>query len=112
MKVINEKDVGWQLQNGLWYDNGCVAAFGICPKCGNTGEVYHIGRREYGVCEKCMVKWNIGENLFSAWRYMTEEEFEKNRELLGKMVDADAVYAANPLSKEDQKILTEMRKRE
>ena len=57
--------------------------FGRCPECwGVADSCYHIGRDEWFACDRCRTRWYFGSNNFSGWRYMTEEDFEANREKL------------------------------
>jgi hypothetical protein len=53
-----------------------------CPVCGGESVMYHVGRNHWCVCDRCRVRWKEGENLFSAWRDMTEEQVEANIEVL------------------------------
>lgn len=38
-----------------------------CPECGCHSPYMNVGRRHWGYCERCAVKWWIGDNLFSTW---------------------------------------------
>lgn len=68
-----------------------IEHFGVCPRCFHTDGCLHVGRDEWFVCHNCKVKWLIGSNLFSAWREMTDEEFEKNAELLNSYAEIEAI---------------------
>ena len=59
-----------------------IDQFDVCPECGETDGFLHVGREEWFVCHKHKTKWCVGSNLFSGWREMTDEEFQKNAELL------------------------------
>ena len=71
-----------------------VDHFGVCPTCGQTDGCLHVGREEWFVCHEHKAKWYVGSNLFSAWRSMTDEEFERNAELLKGY---DVVESLHPL---------------
>jgi hypothetical protein len=48
--------------------------FGGCPKCGGTDGYVNVGRNHWFICVEHKTKWCVGSNLFSAWRFETEEE--------------------------------------
>jgi hypothetical protein len=48
--------------------------FGCCPECGECAGPANVGRNHFFYCEKHRMKWNYGSNVFSSWRYETEEE--------------------------------------
>jgi hypothetical protein len=50
--------------------------FGVCPHCGKTDGYINIGRSHWMFCREHRVKWWIGSNIFSSWRYQTEAEQE------------------------------------
>jgi hypothetical protein len=48
--------------------------FGTCPHCHDCGGYINVGRSHWFFCDEHKVRWLIGSNLFSCWRYQTEEE--------------------------------------
>jgi hypothetical protein len=48
--------------------------FGVCPTCHKSNGGVNVGRYHYGYCKTHKTRWGIGENLFSDWKYETEEE--------------------------------------
>ena len=68
--------------------------FGVCPKCWEedrkvTDSKLNIGRGHWGYCHKHMLRWFIGENLFSYWRHETEAIWERNWQLIGQYEDIE-----------------------
>jgi hypothetical protein len=56
--------------------------FGGCPECGNSGGYLNIGRAHWFHCDEHLVKWLIGENLFSTWHDESEEVWKDNAQRL------------------------------
>ena len=54
-----------------------VAYCGGCPHCGGHDGMVNVGRSHWLRCEEHKVKWCLGSNLFSSWRYQTMDEQEK-----------------------------------
>ena len=48
--------------------------FGVCPICHKTDGYVNVGRTHVFYCKEHKVSWCAGANLFSTWRYETEEE--------------------------------------
>jgi hypothetical protein len=48
--------------------------FGGCPQCGRNDGYVNVGKSHVFICREHKTKWSIGSNLFSSWRYQTEEE--------------------------------------
>jgi hypothetical protein len=70
-------------------DNGKVPAsnagdahFGVCPICHRTNGFLNDGRDHWFVCETHMMKWHVGNNLFSSWRELTDEQRFVQRDAL------------------------------
>ena len=66
--------------------------FGGCPECGETSGYVNIERSHYGRCDEHKVYWPIGANLFSSWRQETEEDWQRNRELLGSYHEVAPIF--------------------
>ena len=57
--------------------------FGLCPICPTDSIVFrHVGPEHWAACDIHKVTWCVGNNLFSAWREMTEEDFRAAKEEL------------------------------
>ena len=54
--------------------------FGLCPYCKDYDYYVNIGKAHWFVCNKHKVKWLAGMNLFSSWRYETEDDWKRNYE--------------------------------
>ena len=48
--------------------------FGVCPICKSHDGYLNAGRGHFFICNEHRVVWYVGSNLFSDWRYETEEE--------------------------------------
>jgi hypothetical protein len=57
--------------------------FGVCPHCHKTDGYINVGRTHLFVCREHKLKWCVGSNLFSSWRYQTKEEQEQIYDRLG-----------------------------
>lgn len=69
-----------------------IEHFGVCPKCFQTDGCLHVGKDEWFVCHEHKAKWHVGENLFSAWRGMMDEEFGRNHVLLDSYEGIEAFH--------------------
>jgi len=52
--------------------------FGVCPKCHKNNGHLNIERTHWFVCHNCKTKWNVGSNLFSAWKHEDESIWMEN----------------------------------
>ena len=59
-----------------------VDYFGGCPECGNCDGHLNVERTHWGVCHTHKTCWSIGSNLFSSWRYETEQQWIENHNKL------------------------------
>ncbi len=41
-----------------------------------------FGKTHIMCCDECKICWCIGHNLFSGWRYETEEDWNRNYEII------------------------------
>jgi hypothetical protein len=89
--------------------NDADSHFGVCPTCGSEGSYVNIGRQHYFLCETHKVFWHVGANLFSSWKEETEEDWQRNRELLSGFTEIDeyhpelvATGAATPVGTEGE----------
>jgi hypothetical protein len=48
--------------------------FGTCPHCHDYDGWINIGRGHWFFCDEHKVRWCVGSNLFSQWRFQTEQE--------------------------------------
>lgn len=65
------------------------AHFGVCPLCLNSGVMRNIGRTHVMACDEHRVRWNVGSNLFSAWRNEPESLHRENAALLESYTDVE-----------------------
>ena len=57
--------------------------WGGCPECGKTDGFVNVNCDHYFICQAHRTKWYVGSNLFSFWKFETEEEQRQNCERLG-----------------------------
>jgi hypothetical protein len=69
-----------------------MAFWGLCPHCFHNDGCLNIGPSHFQVCHQCKTCWNLGANLFSAWRHEDEETWKKNAELLYTYKEVSPVY--------------------
>jgi hypothetical protein len=67
MTDINNSDEAAAIQR--WKDY-----WGTCPHCHDCSGQLNVGRSHWFFCDEHKVRWCVGSNLFSAWRFQTEEE--------------------------------------
>ena len=68
--------------------------FGLCPVCGTSDGFLNIHKANWMICHEHKKCWLRGENLFSSWRYETEEDWERNYQLIKDYEEVE------PLTKE------------
>jgi hypothetical protein len=56
--------------------------FGGCPECGKNDGYRNVWKAHWFVCDAHRTKWFWGFNLVSTWQYETEEDWQRNHELL------------------------------
>jgi hypothetical protein len=56
--------------------------FGGCPRCGDSEGYVNVGGNHWFRCDRHKTKWCAGYNLFSGWRDETEEEWQRNADML------------------------------
>ena len=83
--------------------------FGVCPVCGKTDGCLNVNRSHWFVCHKHKIAWNVGDNLFSAWRREDEATWQENDKLLRTYQIIDCGDAVNP--KKRNKAVTKIRSR-
>jgi hypothetical protein len=52
--------------------------FGGCPKCGKNDGCFNIYSDHWYYCSTHRVRWTVGSNLFSGWKYETDEIWRLN----------------------------------
>lgn len=57
--------------------------FGACPTCHKNDGYANVGRTHILFCIGHRVRWTAGENIFSSWKYETEEEQRSNYDAIG-----------------------------
>jgi hypothetical protein len=50
------------------------AGFGVCPICGKSDRYLNAGRTQVFYCAEHKKSWCAGSNIFSSWRFETEDE--------------------------------------
>jgi len=54
-----------------------------CPLCGGESVLlFPVPKEEWCICERCRIRWWEGHGNFSGWQWMTDAEFEANRQTL------------------------------
>jgi hypothetical protein len=48
--------------------------WGVCPVCHLSPQWLNIGAGHWCYCPQHRLRWFVGANLFSPWKYETEEE--------------------------------------
>ena len=61
--------------------------FGACPVCGCYDAYLNIYKAHWFYCDTHRVKWCIGWNLFSGWRYEDEAVWQENADYLADYRD-------------------------
>jgi len=101
----------YQDTDGLYYP-GEDTWGGVCPLCGGNkakegyGIIHQIGPDHWRACFSCQVRWCIGSNLFTGWKYLDDDGGkgdEATIKLLENLQDADDIYEASPLYEEKQR---------
>jgi hypothetical protein len=64
-------------------------AFGWCPDCGRSDGYLNVEATHWYVCHAHRVRWCVGANLFSSWRYESEADWQKNADLLRTYREVD-----------------------
>jgi hypothetical protein len=62
--------------------DGDAYYFGWCPECGRNDGYLNVGRTHWFVCHAHRVRWNIGSNLFSSWRFEDGSTWDRNWNLI------------------------------
>ena len=68
--------------------------FGWCPHCKNADGYLNVGRGHWYYCDVHKTRWWIGSNLFSSWRFETEDEQRQKYEAkdFGSYEEVEEVY--------------------
>jgi len=67
----------------------------------------HVGRRHWCICKTHRVKWLVGENLASAWRDMTEDDWRANAAELSHYKEVAGIYPQEKASEQPTGLLVE-----
>jgi len=79
--------------------------FGGCPKCGGSDGLYNVGRANWFVCHTHKVRWTVGSNILSSWRYETEDEQRERWEVVADYEDIEdgslpeGVWSRDPVAR-------------
>jgi len=76
--------------------------WGLCPVCHKTDGYVNVGREHWFICIEHKNKWPIGENLFSSWKYETQEDQRRRQQELGfdSFAEVGPFYPAAETAKE------------
>lgn len=73
--------------------------FGMCPVCKQDPNRMIFGTQECPktntmVCDACKTFWVVGSNLFSGWRWCTDEDFADNWKVYygGEYLEVEEYY--------------------
>jgi hypothetical protein len=61
----------------------CEGYFGLCPVCHDTAGYINVGCAHVFYCREHKKKWCVGSNLFSSWRWETEEAQRQQYDEIG-----------------------------
>ena len=59
-----------------------IQHFGACPFCHEQSYYLNLRSDHWFVCDQHKLAWCVGSNLFSSWKYETEEDWEHNQKKL------------------------------
>ena len=74
---------------------------GDCPRCGGGWVCLNVGRNHWAICERDQVCWSLGSNLFSSWRYETEDLWHRNAETLERCEQVEPWWRHQELWRRD-----------
>jgi hypothetical protein len=69
-----------------------VDCFGGCPRCWRNDGYLNVGYEPWYICHRHRVKWLVGEDLFSGWRYETNLEWQANAARICGYRVVDPIY--------------------
>ena len=76
--------------------------FGHCRVLEHDNYYLNVHRAHWMVCDKCRIKWLIGENLFSFWRRQNEIIWNANAQRLKKYREINPLSLPNFTLKKGQ----------
>ena len=82
--------------------NNKLCYFGDCPECSCNDGYLNIFKANWMVCHEHKKRWLVGEDLFSTWRYETEEDWKRNFELIKGYEEVEPLR--NELIDEEQRL--------
>ena len=74
--------------------------YGVCPICGNGGEMLAQGRTHWIVCHADRVKWRAGSGFFSWFKFGKSEKWDK----AGDWIKEFREVAADKLADDDDDV--------
>jgi len=66
--------------------------FGDCPECGGNDGYVNYGREHWFSCREHRTRWCAGSNLFSSWKYETEEEQEQQWSEIAEYREVEPIF--------------------
>lgn len=91
--------------------DGQESEFGGCPECGKTEGYRNVGRDHWFFCLAHKTRWCVGSNLFSSWRYETEDDWRRNRAMLAGFREVAPVFPKHTLAERLRRALWRVRGR-
>jgi hypothetical protein len=78
--------------------NDTEGYFGLCPVCHRTDGYANAGQAHRFYCKEHKTSWLAGSDLFSCWRYETEEQQRKIWDEIGlnEFDDVEPYYPPTP----------------
>jgi hypothetical protein len=74
-----------------------LGPWGVCPTCAEHDGFLNDYRDHWFVCDRHLLKWCVGSNLFSTWQFETALDWERNRWKLAKYREVEpGGLAADP----------------
>ena len=70
--------------------------FGGCPECSKSNGFLYRGRENWFICDTHLTRWHVGDNLFSGWREMSEEELAEQADQLLEYRIVEPVHPEPP----------------
>jgi hypothetical protein len=87
----------WWAIRECWTGNPIVGELGACPICVDRGNavgfaaLLNVGCLYWNVCREHRLRWQLGSNFISEWRYETEDDWRRNWALLKNYREVDPV---------------------
>jgi len=74
------------------WSNDITNRFGCCPKCHRFDRYLNLHKNHYFVCDRHKAYWHGESDIFPSWTYETEEDWNRNREILASYEEVTPYY--------------------